>query len=74
MGGHIYEMAGKLLLQDLVLVLAIVFLQLGHPLTNFSKEQNSVVVSSSTSTVEPLLKDPLTKGHCIKYLSTGDST
>ncbi len=25
-------------------------------------------------TVEPLLKDPLAKGRCIKYLSTGDST
>ncbi len=27
-----------------------------------------------SDTVEPLLKDPLAKGHCIKYLSTGDST
>ncbi len=26
------------------------------------------------TTVEPLLKDPLAKGHYIKYLSTGDST
>ncbi len=25
-------------------------------------------------TVEPLLKDPIAKGRCNKYLSTGDST